>query len=248
MNWNTGSLEEQVGRWEDQRDIKNLMGIYVNHIIMNMDAEIFDALWSSRDDVCYGDNDGWYVGPDAVRGYYQAVRARNALVAELLQRKFPQEIGQRTAEENFGIGTFRDFPVACPVIEVAGDGQTAKGLWYCWGSQAQVLSCGPTASWTWGYYAADFVREGNGWKLWHLQITNDVDARCGHRLGTACPAAARTAGVRPSKRLCHAGLLHGPTQPGAVQRPAAADRIAPDSGALPHVCRHLQLRCLRGGT
>lgn len=115
----------------------------------------------------------------AVRGYYQAVRARNALVAELLQRKFPQEIGQRTAEENFGIGTFRDFPVACPVIEVAGDGQTAKGLWYCWGSQAQVLSCGPTASWTWGYYAADFVREGNGWKLWHLQITNDVDARCG---------------------------------------------------------------------
>lgn len=104
---------------------------------------------------------------------------RNALVAELLQRKFPQEIGQRTAEENFGIGTFRDFPVACPVIEVAGDGQTAKGLWYCWGSQAQVLSCGPTASWTWGYYAADFVREGNGWKLWHLQITNDVDARCG---------------------------------------------------------------------
>ena len=149
MNWNTGSLEEQVGRWEDQRDIKNLMGIYVNHIIMNMDAEIFDALWSSRDDVCYGDNDGWYVGPDAVRGYYQAVRARNALVAELLQRKFPQEIGQRTAEENFGIGTFRDFPVACPVIEVAEDGETAKGLWYCWGSQAQVLSCGPTASWTW---------------------------------------------------------------------------------------------------
>lgn len=179
MNWNTGSLEEQVGRWEDQRDIKNLMGIYVNHIIMNMDAEIFDALWSSRDDVCYGDNDGWYVGPDAVRGYYQAVRARNALVAELLQRKFPQEIGQRTAEENFGIGTFRDFPVACPVIEVAGDRETAKGLWYCWGSQAQVLSCGPTASWTWGYYAADFVREGNRWKIWHLQITNDVDARCG---------------------------------------------------------------------
>lgn len=65
------------------------------------------------------------------------------------------------------------------MIEVAGDGETAKGLWYCWGSQAQVLSCGPTASWTWGYYAADFVREGNRWKIWHLQITNDVDARCG---------------------------------------------------------------------
>ena len=179
MNWNTGSLEEQVGRWEDQRDIKNLMGIYVNHIIMNMDAEIFDALWSSRDDVCYGDNDGWYVGPDAVRGYYQAVRARNALVAELLQRKFPQEIGQRTAEENFGIGTFRDFPVACPVIEVAGDGQTAKGLWFCQGAYNDVETSGPVAHWTWGYFAADFVKEGDGWKIWHLQYLNDVDCICG---------------------------------------------------------------------
>ena len=95
------------------------MGIYVNYIIMNMDAEIYNALWSARDDVCCGGNEGWYVGPEAVRGYYDAVHARNALVAELLQKKFPQEIGQRTAEENFGIGTFRDFPVACPVIEIA---------------------------------------------------------------------------------------------------------------------------------
>ena len=179
MKENACSLEEQVGRWEDQRDIKNLMGIYVNYIIMNMDAEIYNALWSARDDVCCGGNEGWYVGPEAVRGYYDAVHARNALVAELLQKKFPQEIGQRTAEENFGIGTFRDFPVACPVIEIARDGHTAKGLWYCWGSQAQVLSCGPTSSWTWGYYAADFVRENGSWRIWHLQITNDVDARCG---------------------------------------------------------------------
>ena len=143
MDLSTCTLEERVGRWEDQRDIKNLMGIYVNHIIMNMDAQIFDALWSGRDDVCYGDNDGWYVGPAAVRGYYDAVHARNALVAELLQKKFPEEIGHRTAEENFGIGTFRDFPVACPVIEVAGDGQTANDVdARCgtdWGQPAQPL-------------------------------------------------------------------------------------------------------------
>ncbi len=86
MNLSVCSLEEQVGRWEDQRDVKNLMGMYVNHIIMNMDADIFDALWSTRDDVCYGDNDGWYVGPEAVKGYYAAIHDRNVLVAELLQK------------------------------------------------------------------------------------------------------------------------------------------------------------------
>lgn len=65
-----------------------------------------------RDDVCYGDNNGWYVGPEAVRGWYDAVRDRNALVAELLQKKFPEEIGDKSADEIFGIGTFRDYPVA----------------------------------------------------------------------------------------------------------------------------------------
>lgn len=173
-------LEELVDRWEDQRDIKNLMGIYINYIILNDDGKVFDDLWSrEREDVCFGDNFGYYAGREAVRGYYAALRDRNALVAKLLQKKFPEELGGKSEDEIFGIGTFRDYPVACPVIEIAGDGETAKGLWYCWGSHAEVTTGGPTSSWTWGYFAADFVREGDAWKLWHLQFTNDVDARCG---------------------------------------------------------------------
>ena len=38
---------------------------------------------------------------------------------------------------------------------------------------------GPVAHWTWGYFAADFVKEGDGWKIWHLQYLNDVDCICG---------------------------------------------------------------------
>lgn len=178
------TIEQLVDRWEDQRDIKNLMGIYTNYIIMNDDALVFNDLWSQeQNDVCYGENDGWYVGPEAVKGYYAAVRNRNALVAQLLQRKFPEEIGEKKAEDIFGIGTFRVYPVACPVIEIAEDGATAKGLWYCWGSHAEVKGCGPTSNWTWGFFAADFVREGDAWKIWHLQYTNDVDARCGANWG-----------------------------------------------------------------
>lgn len=183
MTQRTFTTEQLVDRWEDQRDVKNRMGIYVNYIILNDDAKVFDDLWSRREDVCYGDNGGYYVGADAVRGYYAAVHERNALVASLLQKKFPEELGGKTPEEIFGIGTFRDFPVADPVIEIAADGQTAKGLWYCWGSHAEVTQSGPSASWTWGYYAADFVREDDQWKIWHLEITNDVDARCGTSWG-----------------------------------------------------------------
>lgn len=184
MKQSNFTTEQLMDRWEDQRDIKNLMGIYVNYIIMNDDAKIFHDLWAQQqNDVCYGDNNGWYFGRTSVCGYYQAIHDRNVLVAELLQKKFPEEIGGKTPDEIFGIGTFRDFPVANPVIEVAEDGKTAKGLWYCWGSHAEVTGAGPSSNWTWGYYAADFIREDDKWKIWHLEITNDVDARCGTNWG-----------------------------------------------------------------
>lgn len=177
------TTEEMIDRWEDQRKIKNLMGIYINHIILNMDEQVYENLWADKEDVCYGENEGWYIGPDAVKGFYAATVERNKLVAKLLQKRFSDEIGDKTDEEIFGIGTFRDYPVASPVIEVAGDGQTAKGLWQCWGSHAEITQSGPHANWTFGFFAADFIREGDDWKIWHLQFTNDIDRRCGSDWG-----------------------------------------------------------------
>ncbi len=182
------STEQLVDRWEDQRDIKNLMGKYMNYLIMNMDGQVFDDLWAQeRNDVCLGFNDGWYVGAGAVSGYYEAYAKRHALVAEVMQKKFPKPspegLGDKSPEDIYGIGTFRSYPIIDPVIKIAVDGKTAKGLWYCQGSHALVTEAGPTSSWTWGYYAADFVRENDNWKLWHLQATNDVECRCGTSWG-----------------------------------------------------------------
>ena len=104
-------------------------------------------------------------------------------MARLLRRKFPDALIGKTEDEIFGIGTFRVLPVSCPLIEIAEDGNTAKGLWYCQGAHCEVTGGGPTSGWTWGYYAADFVREDDGWKIWHLQYTNDVDCRGGKSWG-----------------------------------------------------------------
>ncbi|MCD7770043.1 MAG: nuclear transport factor 2 family protein [Oscillospiraceae bacterium] len=177
------TTEQLTDRWEDQRDIKNLMGKYINLTLQNRDAEIFGMLWSGEADVCLGLNDGWYVGLSAVNGYYNAVHDRNVLIADLLQKKFPEKIGDKTADEIFGIGTFRVYPIVSPIIQIAEDGKTAKGLWYAQGSQAIVGPARPTSHWTWGYFAADFIREDDTWKIWHLQFTNDVDARCGYDWG-----------------------------------------------------------------
>lgn len=171
-------------KWEAQRDIKNMMGKMANCIILNRESEIFDLFWSKEQiDVCLGFNEGWYVGADAIRGYYQAEHDRCALVADCLQKAYPDLIGDKSKEEIFGIGAFKARPLYAPVIEVADDGKSAKGLWYCMGTAAEVDAAGPVAHWTWGYYAADFVPENGQWKIWHMQYINDVDCICGQSWG-----------------------------------------------------------------
>ena len=60
-----------------------------------------------------------------------------------------------------------------PVIEVAGDGKTAKGIWYSIGIgvRPNVNSDGTytkSTSWMWEKYAVDFIKEDGKWKIWHL--------------------------------------------------------------------------------
>lgn len=42
------TAEFLVERWEDQRTIKNLMGKYVNCLLLNRQGEIFDAFLAKR--------------------------------------------------------------------------------------------------------------------------------------------------------------------------------------------------------
>ena len=55
-----------------------------------------------------------------------------------------------------------------PVIEIAGDGKTAKGVWDSFGPNIQGAS--DEGSWLQGKYAVDFVKQDDGWKIWHLQF------------------------------------------------------------------------------
>lgn len=177
------TTELLVERWEDQRTIKNLMGKYVNCLLLNRQGEIFDAFFSGREDVCLTFNDGSYIGQAAVKGYYDAVVERNRLSARLLQDRLPEKLGGKSEEEIYGIGPFQVKPLTAPVIEVAEDGKTAKGLWFCLGCSAEVTSRGPEANWTWGYFAGDFIYENDDWKIWHLQYLNDVNSLCGQSWG-----------------------------------------------------------------
>ena len=60
--------------------------------------------------------------------------------------------------------------MSTPVIEVAGDGKTAKGVWISPGHETGTVKGKLKAHWAWLKYGADFVREDGKWKFWHLRV------------------------------------------------------------------------------
>jgi hypothetical protein len=204
------AVDGLIDRWESQREIKNLMGKYANCLILNRDAEACTLFWSQeKDDISLGLNKGWYAGQSAVHSYYQGRHERAALVTSQLKKRFPDQLGDRDEKDIFGIGSFTVKPMSCPVIEISGDGETAKGLWYCQGSYAETGEWGPTANWTWGYCAADFVLEGGKWRIWHLLCVDDVDCRCGTSWGKS-PEATALPVLRPLPEFAPLGGFEMP--------------------------------------
>ena len=54
------------------------------------------------------------------------------------------------------------------IVEVAGDGKTAKGLWNSPGLEAHSKDGKGQGWWNWSKFAMDFIRTEEGWKIWHF--------------------------------------------------------------------------------
>lgn len=228
-------LETSVRRWEDQRAIKNLMGKYVLSILLEQREQAFARFWSKRDDVCLGFNDGWYAGAQAVSGWYQAGARRTAAESELMKELFPDKLGQLSPEALYGAGHLDNRPVSAPVIRVAGDGETAKGMWTSMGCyNAFEPEFGPQSHWNWSVYAADFVREDGEWKIWHLQYLTEIDVRCGTDWSKPAPAPVPRPEFAPLKEFS----LPAPNVPAQLHQPWSEKRLRMELPPLPAAYEH----------
>lgn len=169
------SKEELLGRWEDVRAIRNVMGRISADYVLKKEGQMFQNYWSAREDVCLGVNEGYYVGRDAVANYYGDQAKLISAESEAIQRAFPEELGEKSPDEVYGVGMIDYKPVDTYVIEEAGDGQTAKGIWMIRGAHSQITKGGPVAYWEWGWFAVDFILENDDWKVWHMQYLQEID-------------------------------------------------------------------------
>lgn len=175
----TMTSEELLARLEWRREIRNLMGKMSHDYAVKQEAEIYSRYFSRREDVCLGLNNGYYKGAEAVSGYYRALGEEIELGSKLIQKLFPKELGDKSPEEIYGVGMLSYVPFESQLIEIAEDGQTAKGIWNVRGSTCRLTESGPVANWIFGWAAADFVLEGDEWKILNLLLVYNVDHQSG---------------------------------------------------------------------
>lgn len=168
------TTEELVGRWEDYQEIVNLMGRRSFYNLWKLEDKVWEEMWCKKaPDPCLGFNDGYYKGYEAVEGWFKATKELGLLKARVAKKNHP-ELADKTDEELYGVGSLTPDNLTTPLVYIAEDGQTAKGMWYALAHITDYTEAGPTTIHQWGWIAVDFVKEDGAWKIWHLLDTPEI--------------------------------------------------------------------------
>jgi len=160
------TLKARVQRTEDVNAISNL----INKFFYKDEATIYDDLVKYVAKKTPGVSVE-IVGRGIFKGYDGAKRTMVDsekyyldLHAKGMRKTYPD-----LELDNEADGWLALWHTASPVIEVAGDGKTAKGVWssiYLTSKTYDKVGA-PESKWFWYKIAVDFVKEDGEWKIWH---------------------------------------------------------------------------------
>jgi hypothetical protein len=157
------TTEETIARVWDVENIKKLMSRRVFYQANEWREKEINELWVSDPELqktaSFGRNTGYYVGMDAIRAYY---------------------VDKHNKEMGDGVGYLTNHPITTGLVREAEDGKTAKGMWYSIAQETRPQADGTgLALWMPEKIGVDFVKEADGWKIWHIIIANDLVCEAG---------------------------------------------------------------------
>lgn len=186
-------LLRSIAKLEAYQEIQNEMGRTVAALNFRQAERIFSH-FSSREDIRleYAD-EGVFSGRNAVRQILEELFGGEAKPGEML-----------------------DMQLTTPMIEVAGDLQTAKAVWWCPGAGALLReNQDPQAIWAWGMVAVDFIYEDDGWKIWHLHYFRLI--KCDYQKGWVEDTSMIHRDNVPVHPLASPTTYHNPYSPLSVR-------------------------------
>lgn len=177
MNTKVFSDDEQIRRVWDMEEVKDLMARRAYFYMQDMRREEIETLWVSKPEnketAVFGSNWGFYLGLSNISQWYVGAHG-NLRTAQLSQiSKNNPEV--KNIPENLGWGSMICAPLSTALVEIAGDGKTAQGLWYSIGQRTDPNGDGTaTAHWVCGKIGADFMKEDGVWKIWRVVEAPDI--------------------------------------------------------------------------
>lgn len=113
-------------------------------------------------------------------------------------------------------GEMTDIQLTTPIIEVAGDLETAKALWWCPGAGSIVKEeTEPQAVWLWGMLGVDFICVEEEWKIWHLHYFRYI--KCSYEKGWVEDISMINRPNTPLHPLAKPTTYHNPYSPLSIR-------------------------------
>jgi hypothetical protein len=171
------TVSERIHRANAAVECEKLMSRHVYLHAAGIHREEIENYWTKSDECTWAHNFGQMGDKQNYTRNYADMQERNVaqnfaevsgVYPELLDReKVPDR--RATFEEAMHF-------TASPIIEVAEDGQTAKGLFYTPGCIFSTLNPEQAreGTWMWERYGADFVLEDGKWLFKNLKVCCDM--------------------------------------------------------------------------
>jgi hypothetical protein len=169
------SLKKYIQRALDYQEIQNVMSLHEYYHSVDMHKEEFEQLFAQKTPGVSFESQllGRFEGTEAVRkAYVDGLERLKEIHFKEMRETFPDI---KFDKENKHAGFLSIHTLTTPIIEVAEDGKTAKGLWISPGALTSVANGKLEARWIWEKYAVDFVKEDGKWKYWHFSIYTDFN-------------------------------------------------------------------------
>jgi SnoaL-like domain len=181
------ALQKYVQRHQDYIEIQNLMGLRAHYHAVSDNMGEF-ALWARRPDIVWGTAAGYRIGYEHVREQYTNGIKQQQARLEAMSKAYPEI---KNSPENLAVGTLITHALETPIIEVAGDGKTAKAVWHTFGPMVNSTpDKGFTLTLAMEKYGVDFIKENGQWRIWHAIVVNDFNAAMGQPLSVPKPPVA----------------------------------------------------------
>jgi hypothetical protein len=155
------SDERALAMWE----VQFVMSKHAYYKQINQHCEEMADIWVKKDGpsdetATWTSQFGVEVGYDQIKLNYCTTNLED--LKKKLEEASKKNPEIKNIPENIGIGGgYGMHTNLTPVIEISGDGKTAKGVWYSLGVNGNDMAVPEK-------YAADFVKEDGKWKIWHF--------------------------------------------------------------------------------